>query len=44
MPFFDSLLHPDDRFSWIQDDYQELETTLQGIFATNGVEFGLLYD
>ncbi|MGA0211924.1 MAG: S41 family peptidase, partial [Flavobacteriaceae bacterium] len=41
--FFDSLLHPDDRFSWIQDDYQELENTLQGIFATNGVEFGLLY-
>ncbi|MEK9740231.1 MAG: S41 family peptidase [Flavobacteriaceae bacterium] len=41
--FFDSLLHPDDRFSWIQDDYQELENTLQGIYATNGVEFGLLY-
>ena len=41
--FFESLKHPDDRFSWIQDNYIELENTLQGIFATNGVEFGLLY-
>ena len=41
--FFESLRHPEDRFSWIQDDYRELENTLQGIFATNGVEFGLLY-
>jgi len=41
--FFESLKHPDDRFSWIQDDYRELENTLQGIYATNGVEFGLLY-
>ena len=41
--FFESLKHPDDRFSWIQDDYVELENTLQGVFATNGVEFGLLY-
>ena len=41
--FFESLKHPDDRFSWIQDNYVELENTLQGVFATNGVEFGLLY-
>jgi len=41
--FFESLKHSDDRFSWIQDDYRELENTLQGIYATNGVEFGLLY-
>lgn len=41
--FFESLKHPNDRFSWIQDDYKELENTLQGIYATNGVEFGLLY-
>ena len=41
--FFESLNHPDDRFSWIQDDYLELENSLQGIFATNGVEFSLLY-
>ena len=40
--FFESLKHPDDRFSWIQDDYLELENSLQGIVASNGVEFGLL--
>ncbi len=27
--FFKSLNHPDDRFSWIQDDYLELENSLQ---------------
>ena len=36
--FFESLKHPDDRFSWIQDDYRVLENNLQGIFASNGVE------
>ena len=41
--FFESLKHADDRFSWIEDDYRELENTLQGIIASNGVEFGLLY-
>tara|TARA_A100001015_G_scaffold93734_1_gene104280 strand:+ start:295 stop:1806 length:1512 start_codon:yes stop_codon:yes gene_type:complete len=41
--FFETLKHPNDRFSWIQDDYVELENTLQGIYATNGVEFGLMY-
>ena len=41
--FFYDLNHPDDRFSWIQDDYTELENLLQGVFATNGVEFGLTY-
>ena len=41
--FFESLLHPDDRFSWIQDDYEELENLLQGVYASNGVEFGLTY-
>src|SRR6056300_1310313 len=41
--FFDSLLHPEDRFSWIEDDYVELENSLQGIYASNGVEFGLAY-
>ena len=29
--FFDSLLHPEDRFSWIEEDYVELENSLQGI-------------
>ena len=41
--FFNSLKHPEDRFSWIEKNYIDLENTLQGIFATNGVEFGLLY-
>ena len=41
--FFESLKHPDDRFSWIEDDYVKLENSLQGIYATNGVEFGLTY-
>jgi C-terminal processing protease CtpA/Prc len=43
---FDALLYkPDteavDRFSWIVDDYRELEGQLQGITKNNGVEFGL---
>lgn len=41
--FFNSLKHPDDRFSWIQDDYEELENLLQGVYASNGLEFGLTY-
>ena len=41
--FFESLNHQDDRFSWIQDDYEELENRLQGIYSSNGVEFGLIY-
>lgn len=41
--FFETLKHPNDRFSWIQNDYVELENILQGIYATNGVEFGLMY-
>ena len=41
--FFKSLKHSEDRFSWIEDDYRVLENTLQGIIASNGVEFGLLY-
>lgn len=30
-----------DKFSWIVDDYLELEGTLQGTTKNNGVEFGL---
>ena len=41
--FFESLNHPDDRFSWIQDDYEELENLLQGVYSSNGVEFGLTF-
>lgn len=39
--FFNSLLHPDDNFSWIVDDYVELENMLQGIDISDGIEFGL---
>ena len=40
-PFFQSLLSTKDRFSIIVDDYIELQNTLQGIVASNGMEFGL---
>ena len=40
--FFDSLNHPDDRFSWIDPDYENLENQLSGISASNGMKF-LLY-
>ena len=43
-PFFDSLNHPDDRFSWIQDDYEELDNLLSGIELSNGIEFGLFLE
>lgn len=38
---FENLLHPDDRFSYITDNYEELLNSFQGVFKTNGVEFGL---
>ncbi|MEE9407507.1 MAG: S41 family peptidase [Polaribacter sp.] len=39
---FESLLKkPNDRFSWIVDDYVELENSFQGINLSNGMEFGL---
>lgn len=40
--FFNSLLHPDDKFSFLKQDFRELENTLQGVFSTLGIEFGLL--
>jgi len=42
--FFNSLKHPDDRFSWISDDYVELENYLQGIDYSDGMEFGLFLE
>jgi C-terminal processing protease CtpA/Prc len=39
--FFTSLLSNEDRFSWIQDDYQELLNSLQGISKESGYEFVL---
>ena len=37
--FFNSLNHPDDRFSWIDEDYVNLENQLAGISASNGMKF-----
>lgn len=31
-----------DRFSWIEEDYNDLINSQQGIYKTNGVEFGLV--
>lgn len=43
-PFFESLLSkPDDKFSWIQENYQELLNSLQGITKEAGYEFALYY-
>ena len=39
--FFQSLLSDDDRFSWIQENYQELLNSLQGISKEAGFEFVL---
>ena len=39
--FFESLKHENDRFSYINSDYVALQNSLQGIVASNGVEFGL---
>ncbi|MEQ8627801.1 S41 family peptidase [Ekhidna sp.] len=46
---FDDLIHPDDfsassgkPFSWIVDDYEELEASFQGISKSFGYELGLL--
>ena len=40
--FFNNLNHPDDRFSWIDPDYNNLENQLSGISASNGMKF-ILY-
>ena len=39
--FFENLLHSEDRFSWIQENYQELLNSLQGISKEAGYEFVL---
>jgi C-terminal processing protease CtpA/Prc len=40
---FNSLLkRPEDRFSWIVDDYIALENSFQGINLSTGMEFGLV--
>lgn len=39
--FFNRLLHADDRFSWIQKNYQELLNSLQGVSREAGYEYVL---
>jgi len=39
--FFESLLNNDDRFSWIQENYQELLNSLQGVNEEAGYELAL---
>lgn len=39
--FFESLLNEDDRFSWIQENYQELLNSLQGVNEEAGYELAL---
>lgn len=39
--YFDALLSDEDRFSWIQENYQELLNSLEGINKEAGYEFRL---
>lgn len=39
--YFETLLVDEDRFSWIQDNYQELLNSLKGISKESGYEFVL---
>jgi len=39
--FFKSLLNPQDRFSWIQDNFQDLINSLQGVSKEAGYEIAL---
>ncbi len=39
---FRDLLHPDDRFSWIVDDFEVLEASFQGISKSFGYELRIL--
>ena len=39
---FNEVLHPIDRFSWIVDDYEELEASFQGISKSYGYELRIL--
>lgn len=41
--FFDDLLGPQDLFSRLYPDYNEIEDALSGIFTSNGMEFGLVF-
>lgn len=41
--FYDGLVASQDRFSWIVDDYIELENSFSGISTTTGMSYGLSY-
>ncbi|MEX2349688.1 MAG: S41 family peptidase [Flavobacteriaceae bacterium] len=41
--FYDGLVAPQDRFSFIVDNYLELENALAGISLSNGMEYGLVF-
>lgn len=41
--FFDYLLGPQDLFSRLFEDYNEIEDALAGVFVSNGMEFGLVF-
>tara|TARA_R110000850_G_scaffold277127_1_gene423104 strand:+ start:6019 stop:7461 length:1443 start_codon:yes stop_codon:yes gene_type:complete len=41
--FYDGLVAPLDRFSFIVDNYLELESALAGISLSNGMEYGLVF-
>ncbi len=40
--FFDILLFSEDRFSFLNEDYEELVNNLSGVSKSNGLEFGLV--
>lgn len=41
--FYEGLVSPQDRFSWIVDDYVELENSFSGISTTTGMSYVLSY-
>ncbi|RXG15641.1 C-terminal processing protease CtpA/Prc [Leeuwenhoekiella aestuarii] len=42
--FYDGLVADVDRFSFITDDYRELENSFAGISKTSGIDYGLALD
>ncbi|PHS01559.1 MAG: peptidase S41 [Leeuwenhoekiella sp.] len=42
--FYNGVVAPVDRFSFITDDYRELERSFAGISKTSGIEYGLSLD
>ena len=40
--YFESLLYSGDKYSWIQDNFQELMASLMGVNTEAGYDFGLM--